>query len=224
MSWWLPVQASSFAPQIDGMFTAILIITGIAFVIVESGLIWFVFKYRERPGRKAYYTHGNINAEYVWTAVPAVVCVGLALVSNHYWKEMKGRNSVPSDAYPIKVHAKQFEWLFTYPGPDRQLGTDDDIVEVRNKLHVPVGKPIVLDEESEDVIHSVFVPAFRLRQDAVPGMQIRAWFIATRPGVYDLGCSQLCGMGHYKMHAKVTVQSQAEFDAWLAQAAQGDIE
>jgi cytochrome c oxidase subunit 2 len=224
MQWWLPVQASSFAPQIDGIFTAILIITGLAFFVVEGGLIWFIIKYRARPGQKAYYTHGNIKAEYVWTAVPAVVCVGLALVSNHYWKEIKGRNSIPLDAYPIKVHAKQFEWLFTYPGPDGRLGTDDDIAEVRNKLHVPVGRPIVLEEESEDVIHSVFVPAFRMKQDAVPGMQIRAWFIPTLPGEYELACAELCGMGHYKMRAKVTVQSQAEFDAWLAKAAQGDME
>jgi cytochrome c oxidase subunit II len=224
MRWWLPVQASSFAPQIDGIFTAILIITGLAFFLVEGGLIWFMIKYRGRPGRKAYHTHGNVRAEVVWTAFPAVVVVALGLTSNHYWKEIKGRNSVPPDAYPIKVHAKQFEWLFTYPGPDGKLGTDDDITEVRNKLHVPVGRPIVLEEESEDVIHSVFVPAFRLKQDAVPGMHIRAWFIATRPGEYDLGCAELCGMGHYKMHAKVTVQTQAEFDAWLAKAAQGDIE
>jgi cytochrome c oxidase subunit 2 len=224
MNWWLPVQASSFAPQIDGLFLAITIITGLAFVVVEGGLIWFIFKYRERPGRKAYYTHGNVKVEYVWTAVPAVIMVGLGLTSNHYWNEIKGRNSVPPNAYPIKVHAKQFEWLFTYPGPDGRLGTDDDITEVRNKLHVPVGQPVVLEEESEDVIHSVFVPAFRMKQDAVPGMQIRAWFIPTLIGEYDMGCAELCGMGHYKMHAKVTVQSQADFDAWLAKAAQGDIE
>ena len=85
MNWWLPPQASTFAPTIDTIFTVILIITGLALVIVESGLIWFSIKYRERPGRKAYYTHGNAKAEYIWTAVPAVVVVGLALVSNHYW-------------------------------------------------------------------------------------------------------------------------------------------
>jgi len=224
MRWWLPPQGSTFAPHIDAMFTAILIITGIAFVLVESGLVWFMIKYRARPGRKAYYTHGNVKAEYIWTAVPAVVCVGLAIVSNHYWKEIKGRDSVPAGAYPIKVHGKQFEWLFTYPGPDGELGTADDITDVRNKLHVPVGRAVVLEEESEDVIHSVFIPVFRLRQDAVPGMHIRSWFIATTPGHYELACSQLCGMGHYKMHAQVVVETQAEFDAWLAKAAQGDIE
>jgi cytochrome c oxidase subunit 2 len=150
--------------------------------------------------------------------------VGLGLVSNHYWTQIKGRDSVPADAYPIKVHAKQFEWLFTYPGPDGQLGTDDDIAEVRNKLHVPLGRAVVLEEESEDVIHSVFVPVFRLKQDAVPGMHIRSWFIATQVGEYEMACAELCGMGHYKMRAKVTVQSPAEFAAWLAKAAQGDIE
>ncbi|HEY6808648.1 MAG TPA: cytochrome c oxidase subunit II [Gemmatimonadales bacterium] len=224
MSWWLPVQASTFAPAIDGMFLAILIITGLAFVLVEGLLIYFMIAYRARPGHTAHYTHGNVKAEYIWTAVPTLVMVVLAFTSGHYWKQMKGRDSVPADAYPIKVHAKQFEWLFTYPGPDGVLGTADDIVDVRNKLHVPVGRPVVLHEEAEDVIHSVFIPAFRVKQDAVPGMNIHAWFIATRPGEYDMGCAQLCGMGHYKMHAKVTVQTQAEFDAWLAKAAQGDIE
>src|SRR5256885_2076879 len=85
------------------------------------------------------------------------------------------------------------------------------------------GIAVVLEEESEDVIHSVFIPVFRLRQDAVPGMHIRSWFMATTPGHYELACSQLCGMGHYKMHAQVVVETQAEFDAWLAKAAQGDI-
>ncbi len=224
MSWWLPVQASTFAPAIDGMFLAILIITGLAFVLVEGLLIYFMIAYRARPGHTAHYTHGNVKAEYIWTAVPALVMVVLAFTSGHYWKIMKGRDSVPPGAYPIKVHAKQFEWLFTYPGPDGVLGTADDITDVRNKLHVPVGRAVVLHEEAEDVIHSVFIPVFRVKQDAVPGMNIQTWFIATRPGEYDMGCAQLCGMGHYKMHAKVTVQTQTEFDAWLAKAAQGDIE
>src|SRR2546427_11612773 len=103
---------------------------------------------------------------------------------------MKGRDSVPADSYPIGVHAKQFEWQITYPGPDGKLGTPDDFT-VRNQLHVPVGRPIVVLLSSEDVIHSFYVPQFRVRQDAVPGMDIKAWFQATVPGTYELGCSQL---------------------------------
>ena len=220
MSWWLPLQGSTFAPQIDGLFLAILIITGLAFVIVETGLIWFVFKYRGRPGRKGHYTHGNAKAEVVWTAIPAVTVVALGLVSNHYWKEIKGRDSIPADAYPIAIHAKQFEWQVTYPGPDGQLGTADDFT-VRNQLHVPVGRNIVVVLTSEDVIHSFWVPVLRVKQDAVPGLTIRAWFQATVPGEYELGCAELCGMGHYRMRARVFIHTQAEYDAWAHQQAQG---
>jgi len=220
MSWWLPLQGSTFAPQIDGLFIAILIITGLAFVIVEAGLIWFVIKYRGRPGRKGHYTHGSAKAEVIWTAIPAVTVVALGLVSNHYWKEIKGRDSIPADAYPIGIHAKQFEWQVTYPGPDGQLGTADDFT-VRNQLHVPVGRNIVVVLTSEDVVHSFWVPVLRVKQDAVPGMTIRAWFQATVPGEYELGCAELCGMGHYRMRARVFVHTPAEFTAWMQQQIQG---
>jgi cytochrome c oxidase subunit II len=239
MHWWLPFQASNFAPRIDGMFTWILIITGIPFFIVELGLLWFVIKYRAKPGRKGHYTHGNTRAEMVWTAIPAVTMVALGLISNGFWVEIKGRNSVPADAFPVGIHAKQFEWWMTYPGADGKLGrtsvdlvskanptgldtsdvaSHDDIV-VRNQLHLPVGRPVVVYLTAEDVIHSFYVPEFRVRQDVVPGLTIRAWFVATVPGKYEIGCSQLCGLGHYKMRAQVTVHTQAEFDAWVQQRA-----
>src|SRR2546426_391879 len=216
----VPPKGSTFAGEIDGLFLAILIITGIAFVIVEVGLLWFVVKYRGRPGRKAYYTHGSTRAEVIWTAIPAVTMVALGLISNHYWVKIKGRNSVPPNAYPIAIHAKQFEWQVTYPGPDGQLGTADDF-EVRNQVHVPVGRPVVIHLTSEDVIHSFFVPVFRVKQDAVPGMNINVWFQATVPGTYELGCAELCGLGHYRMRAQVFVHTQEEFDAWMKQAAKG---
>ena len=222
MSWWLPPQASSFAPIIDNMFIVILVLTGIAFVLVEVGLVVFLIRYRGRPGRKGHYTHGNTTAEVIWTAIPAITMVILGIASNGYWVMIKGRHSVPPDAYPIGVHAKQFEWWMTYPGLDGQLGTTDttpvdDDFKVRNQLHVPVGRPIVVYLTSEDVIHSFYIPQFRLRQDVVPGLPIKAWFVATVPGTYEIGCSMLCGMGHYKMRAQVFVQSQADFDAWMQQ-------
>lgn len=240
MHWWLPPQASTFAQPIDTMFMAILIITGITFVLVEVGLIWFIFLYRERPGRKAFYTHGSNKAEIIWTAIPAVTMVILGIASNGLWVTIKGRNSVPANAYPIGVHAKQFEWWFTYPGADGKLGrvspslvdkttnptgldrsdpaAQDDIV-LRNQLHVPAGRPVVAYLTAEDVIHSFYVPEFRLRQDVVPGMEIKSWFEATVPGSYEVGCSQLCGLGHYKMRAVVTVHTQEDYDAWIQRTA-----
>jgi len=219
MNWWLPLKGSTFAGPIDGLFTAILIITGIAFVVVEAGVLWFSVKYRHREGRKARHTHGNLTAEIIWTAIPAVTVIILGVVSNVYWKRIKGRDSVPADAYPIAIHAKQFEWRVTYPGPDGQLGTDDDFT-VRNQLHVPVNRNVVFELTSEDVIHSFWVPVFRLKQDAVPGMTIRAWVQPTVTGEYELGCAELCGMQHYRMRARVYVQSVAEFDAWLSEQIQ----
>lgn len=216
MNWWLPLKGSTFAGPIDGLFTAILIITGIAFVVVEAGVIWFSLRYRHREGRKARHTHGNLTAEVIWTAIPAVTVIALGIVSNVYWKRIKGRDSVPADAYPIAIHAKQFEWRMTYPGPDGELGNGDDFT-VRNQLHLPVGRNVVLQLTAEDVIHSVWVPVFRLKQDAVPGMTIRAWVQPTVPGEYELGCAELCGMQHYRMRARVFVESDAEFAAWMSE-------
>jgi cytochrome c oxidase subunit 2 len=90
---------------------------------------------------------------------------------------------------------------------------------VRNQVHIPVNRPVVAYLTAEDVIHSFYVPEFRVRQDVVPGMVIKSWFEATVPGSYELGCSQLCGLGHYKMRAQVTVHTQADFDTWLQQRA-----
>src|SRR5512145_1103560 len=148
MRWWLPDAGSTFAGPIDTMFLVILIITGIALVLVEVGVVVFMIRYRGRPGRKAYYTHGSTRAEVIWTAIPAVTMVALGLISNHYWTRMKSAKHIPPDAYRIGVHAKQFEWQVRYAGTDAQLGTDDDLT-VRNQLHVPVGRPVAVELTAE---------------------------------------------------------------------------
>jgi len=152
-----------------------------------------------------------------------VTMVALGLISNHYWVLIKDKKSIPASAYHLGVHAKQFEWQVTYPGPDGKLGTSDDFT-VRNQLHVTVNEPIAVELTSEDVIHSFFVPEFRLKQDAVPGMHIMAWFQATKTGEFELGCAELCGMGHYKMRARVFVHTPDEYKAWVAQQAAGGSE
>jgi cytochrome c oxidase subunit 2 len=219
MDWMLPPAFSTFAPDIDRIYYVILALTGIAFVIVEAGLIWFVIKYRGRPDRKAYYTHGNATAEVVWTAVPAVTVVVLGIMSGPIWNKVKGRDSVPADAMPVGVHAQQFEWHVTYPGADGALGSADDFT-VRNQLHVVVNRPTVVMLTAEDVIHSFFVPAFRLKQDAVPGMQIRVWFEPTAAGRYELACAELCGLGHYRMKAFVQVHTEEDYQRWLVEQTQ----
>lgn len=214
MSWILPPSASTFAAQIDFIYYVILVITGIAFVVVEVGLIWFVIKYRARPGRKAYYTHGNTTAEIVWTTIPAVTVVIIGLMSGGVWKEIKGRDSVPPDAIPFAVKAEQFEWTFTYRGLDAELGTADDFT-LRNQLHIPVNQPVGLSITSEDVIHSFFVPAFRVKQDIVPGLGATVWFEATETGDFEIACAELCGLGHYRMRAMLTVHSAEDYQQWV---------
>ena len=215
MSWILPPSASTYASDIDFLYYLILVITGIAFVIVEAGLIWFVLKYRERPGRKAQYIVGSTKAEIVWTAVPAVTVVIIGLMSGGVWNTIRGRNSVPPNAIPYGVHAQQFEWQFTYRGADGQLGTQDDFT-LRNQLHIPVDQPVVMELTAGDVIHSFFIPAFRVKQDAMPGMTINVWFEATAAGEYEIACAELCGIGHTTMGARITVHSAEDYRQWLA--------
>jgi cytochrome c oxidase subunit II len=217
MNWFLPHGSSTFVKDIDPLYYLILVVTGIAFLVTEVALIWFLVKYRARPGRKAHYFHGSNRAEYIWTSVTAVAVVMIGLLSAPAWGKIKGRDSVPADAYPLSILAKQFEWHITYPGLDGQLGNGDDF-SLRGQLHIPVNRPILATLESEDVIHSFFVPNFRIKQDAVPGMHIRVWFQPTEVGEYELGCAELCGLGHYRMRAKVTVHSKEDFDKWLAEA------
>ena len=219
LSWLLPHGSSTFVGEIDWLYNLILIITGIAFFVVEIGLIWFLIAYRGRPGRKAYYTHGMASAEYIWTGVTAVTVVVIGVLSIGGWNRIKGRDGVPADAFPIVGKVKQFEWNFVYPGPDGQPGTADDFT-MRNQLHLANNKPVLITLESEDVIHSFFIPNFRIKQDAVPGMHIRVWFQPTETGTYELGCAELCGLGHYRMRAVVTVHTQEEYDRWLAERSQ----
>ncbi len=114
--------------------------------------------------------------------------------------------------------AKQFEWNATYPGADGEFGTGDDFT-TRNLLQIPVHRPVVVILASEDVIHSFFVPQFRVKHDAVPGMTARVWFEATATGEYTIACAELCGLGHYRMGARVVVQEQDEYERWLADQA-----
>ena len=211
--WWFPTNASSYGAEVDSLFVLILYITGAVFVIVELGLLVFLFKYRKREGRKATYVEGSTTAEIIWTTIPAVVCLFLGLFSQPLWSRIKDPARIPADAIPLEVTAKQFEWHFGYPGPDGLQGTADDY-QKRNELHVVVNRNYSVRLQSEDVIHSFFIPAFRLKQDAVPGMHIMAWFQPTRTGEYELGCAELCGLGHYRMRARVFVQTPEEFAAW----------
>ncbi len=219
----LPQNVSSFGGQIDSVFRLILYIVGVWFVLSEALLFYFVIRYRRRRPNQAFYNRGDTARQAAWVLVPAaiVLCLDLAIDSagSRAWEAEKG--TLPAGTIEVAVTGKQFNWEFTYPGPDGKLGTGDDIT-VENELHVPVGKVVHLTLSSKDVIHSLWIPNLRLKQDVVPGRSIRAWFEATREGTYEIGCSELCGFGHYSMHGTLTVHSAADYDKWIRDnAAQG---
>jgi cytochrome c oxidase subunit II len=212
----LPENVSTYGGQIDGLFRLILWITGVIFVIVEALLIFFIIRYRHREGRRAHYTHGSNRLEVIWTIVPAVICVVLALLSRRSWADIK--QNMPKGAMHVEVTAEQFAWNIRYPGPDGNLNTPDDVVTL-NQLHFPVGRALIVTLHSKDVIHSFFLPEFRVKQDAVPGMTTRIWLEATRTGHWEIACAELCGLGHFRMKGFVTVETPEEFERWLAETA-----
>ena len=219
-SWFMDQSASTIGPEIDRLYYAILVITGIVFFATELTLVWFLFKYRHREGRKAEFIHGNTKAEIVWTTVPAIIVLAIALASRSVWAEVKDPELIPPNSMPVKIVAKQFEWNVTYPGSDGELETGDDFT-VRNRLDIPVDRPTRLVMYAEDVIHSFFVPDFRLKQDVVPGMEMHMWFEPTRTGVFPIGCAELCGIGHSRMRGTLTVHSADDYQTWMNQQLQG---
>ena len=219
LNWWLPENVSTFGQDIDWLFHLIYAITAITGLLVFAALIAFLVIYRDRPGRKATYTHGNTTLEIVWTVVPSLILVVLTFLSAPAWSRIK--MSMPPTDVVIQVTAKQFNWQVAYPGPDGKFGTDDD-KRFLDEMHVPVNKPIRVILKSQDVIHSFFVPNFRIKQDAVPGREIAAWFDATKPGKYEWPCAELCGFGHSGMKGWVYVHTTEDYAKWAAENLKAD--
>jgi cytochrome c oxidase subunit 2 len=216
--YWLPNEASTYAPKIDGMFNVILWITMITFVLVEVALVYFLWKYRYKAGRKATYYHGNNKVEIIWTVIPALILVFLAVFSNSLWSEIKYADRYPKGAPVIRIMPRQFQWDITYPGPDGKFDTPDDINTI-NQLYLANNSPVQIKLQAQDVIHSFFVPEFRIKQDAVPGMQTAVWIQPTVLGDFEIGCAELCGLGHYRMKGFVHVVTQDSLNSWLASQA-----
>jgi cytochrome c oxidase subunit 2 len=219
LNWWLPENVSSFGGEIDWLFHLIYAITAITGLLVFAALIAFLVMYRDRPGRRARYTHGNTTLEIVWTVVPSLILVVLTFLSVPAWSKIK--MSQPPTDFVVQVDAKQFNWQVFYPGPDGKFGTADD-KKFLDEMHVPVNKPVKVILKSQDVIHSFFVPSFRIKQDAVPGREILAWFDATKAGKYEWPCAELCGFGHSGMKGWIYVHTPADYAKWAAENLKAD--
>jgi len=215
LDWWLPENVSTYGRDIDWLFHLIYYITGITALLVFGAMILFLVVYKDRPGRRARYTHGNTTLEIVWTVVPSLILVILTFLSVPAWSKIKMQAPPPSD-FVVQVTAKQFNWQVTYPGPDGKFGTEDDKTML-DEMHVPVNKVVHVNLKSQDVIHSFFVPQFRMKQDAVPGREIPQWFEATKPGKYELPCAELCGFGHSGMRGWIYVHTPEDYQKWAAE-------
>ena len=232
--YWAPEAATVGAKKVDTLLNFIFYLTAAVFVLTQTVYIYYLVKYRKRPGSKAYYSHGNNKLEIIWTAIPTAIFLGLVIYSNRLWSEL--HSPPPEDAVKVDVVSYQFGWDMRYAGADGRLGkVDVATYSVDNKfglvpddaagdddfssteLVIPVNKPVHIYLHSRDVIHSFYVPAFRLYQAAVPGRTIAwVWFEPTKTGNYELACSQICGSGHYNMKAPIRVVTQEEFDKWQA--------
>ena len=213
---WLPEAASTYAGDLDGLLLFISAIVGVWFIIAEAILIGFAVVFRRQPGRKAAYLPGRSLRAMSWVLVPCLVILGFDLVIDGVaapvWDKVKIELPEPDEV--VGITGVQWAWKFTLPGPDGELKTEDDI-DVMNELHVPIGKTIQFHLTANDVLHSLFVPELRLKQDAVPGRVIKGWFNATKNGSYEVVCAEICGVGHTIMKGKLVVESEEDYQKWI---------
>lgn len=180
-------------------------IMGFSFVFlfaITLVMIWFVIRYRRSRNPIPSDIRGNWLLEIVWIVLPTVIALTM-FVSG--WRSYTGLRDVPEGALEIEVSAQSFSWLFYYPNEK----------ETENEIVVPVNTPVKLNITSEDVIHSLFIPAFRVKVDAVKGIKTYAWFLPEKKGEYYLQCTEFCGSGHSDMTGVVRVVTQEEYDEWI---------
>jgi cytochrome c oxidase subunit 2 len=206
---WFPVQASGQAKSIDTLWDVLLIASIPVFVMVETVVLFSVWKFRMRPGEELLDgppIHGNTRLEIIWTAIPAILLVGLCTYAFVVLEDVEAAPSQP--AMNVRVVGQQFAWTFYYPQGGKEVASP--------QLYLPVNRPVKFTLQSRDVIHDFWVPAFRIKKDAVPGLNITYRVTPNRVGTYDIVCAELCGLGHAVMRASVHVVPRDQFDKFLS--------
>jgi cytochrome c oxidase subunit 2 len=231
---WFPAGVSAHAAALDHDFAAAFWVLGALFVAGQLGLVFVLL--RRRPSTQPKHWYGNWRFEIAWTLVITIIFFWFNVSGGRLWSRAMMPEQQPGQIQ-VEVTGAQFQWYFRYPGPDgvfgrtdaprfanaaegNPLGLDpgdpagqDDIVST--SMVVPVGHPVQLQLRALDVVHSLFIPAMRFKQDAVPGMDIHTHFTPIQTGAYEIACAELCGTGHYRMRAVVRVVSEEEFEKWL---------
>ena len=237
---WLPPLASEHGAGIDGILRYLLITVGALLVIGHLALGYFILRFggQERVGT---FRMPSARTERMWSLVPVVILAlvaegGVLVLGLPVWDKFYA-SAAPADSVVIEVTAEQFAWNVRYSGPDGKFGptdpkritlneplgldrsdpaTKDDIL-VLNEIWVPLGLPVQILLRSKDTLHSFFLPNFRVKQDAVPGMNIQFWFVPTKVGTFELACAELCGLGHFEMRGLFHVLPREEFQKWLSE-------
>lgn len=238
--------ASEHGVWVDDMFNLTLFFTGIVFIVTQILTFYFAYKYRQRKENKAYFFPHNNKLELLWTAVPAVVLTILVTLGIENWSKIT--SPAPENSRVVEVTAQQFNWIVRYPGDDNQLGQREfEKISAENQLginwddknsrddfytseiHLVVGQPVLFKLGAKDVLHSFYLPHFRVKQDCVPGIPTQFWMTPTvttkemreklgdEDFVYELACAELCGQAHWNMRMEVIVETEEEYKAWLAE-------
>jgi cytochrome c oxidase subunit 2 len=239
--YWFPAGASSLSGLIDHQFRIALWVFGALFVIGHLILI-FVLSRKSHADRTA--PSGSWRLEVTWTLAVTVIFFWFNISGDHLWSSMMPPER-QAPQIDVEVTGAQFQWYFRYPGADgvfgktdaqkfarpeegNPLGIDpgdptgrDDVLSTA--MIVPVGHTVQLHLRAQDVVHSLFIPAMRFKQDTVPGMEILSHFTPTKIGVYEIACAELCGLGHYRMRAVVRVVSEEDFEKWLKSASAANV-
>ena len=243
-TWWFPEAITEHARMVDSQFMMTLIGTGVAFILAHIALGYAVWKFGRPRSEAADYRTGNERWEILWAIASAVLFIGITLTSYTVWAEARfaRAQSEPASAARVivEVTGQQFVWNMRYPGEDNKfgplkleliddslgnpLGVDrhhadgkDDIIVPR--MAVPVNEEIEVILRSKDVLHNFFVPELRLKLDTVPGLVGKLHFKPEKVGTYEIVCSELCGLGHYKMRSYLDVMELADYEKWLAEEA-----
>lgn len=198
----LPPEGSVYAGEHDTFFIAIVLLCVFFFLLIAGLVAYFVWRYRRRSDDDVTpdMSH-NLTLEIVWSVIPLIILIGIFFWGFHGYVNA---TTAPGDALEIQVLGKKWLWQFEYPDGMRTI----------NEIHVPVGKPVRLIMSSEDVIHSFYLPSFRVKKDVVPNMYTDLWFHPREEGVHTLFCAEYCGRGHSDMLGKVYVDSAEKFREW----------
>jgi cytochrome c oxidase subunit 2 len=202
----MPLQGTTIAENVDSLYAFLLIVSLLSCVLLLGGMVYFVIKYRRQtPDQKTAYISHNSFLEFLWSFIPFVIFMIVAVWGWIIYHDMR---TPPEGAREIQAIAQKWQWTFAYKNGHKEAGKNAN-------LYVPAGEPVKIVLTSKDVLHSFYIPSFRIKQDAIPGRYTSVWFEAKKPGEYIIFCTEYCGAEHSNMMGKVIALTKEEYDEWL---------